>query len=623
MSWFRRNQKILMAVLVGVLMVAWGALPALNYLARRAMPKRGYIKGKPVTDQDIALAMRQIEAAGPLLGLLPGPLRGFLFTGRGRRAVTPLAAWRYLVLTREVEQAGVQLTADRLERFIALVGLPSNDRLVRHAVSSLLRIVQLYAYRQECVHVSDAELWMEYNRLDRKAKLRLVEIRPEIFFPGLAVTEEELRAFYEEHKDHQPDRATGTPGYRAPQRVRLEYAVARLDELRQGVKVSDEEVLAYYAQHKEEFQPAEETNSQQGQGAGSPDEAEAGSGPAEPPTPAPDGGGVSAPPAEGAPAGDEAARASTGGNGQPGTAAGPQAGEATSGPPPGGRKEQAPPPEVLKRVREQLVEEKVRQEAQRRVEKALDDLERVSARYVNQPCPLEQMARRYGLRYALARTATGEELLSRQQVLSRVPGGAAVARRVFDDGLEVNFPSFVDSPAGPMVVQVLERREPEPDERPSEGRGAGEADTRTGAGRIAGAGSGGVQRAAERFVRRRASSRACLRGRGRGRLARRAAAGRQPRAAGGEGDRFRFAAQRLHEAFRLGDGEFGLVTERGFGAACYVVEKLAEQAPDAQGFLKRRAALRDSVLRRKRQRAVESWLEHLLKESPPPRSMKA
>jgi len=79
----------------------------------------------------------------------------------------------------------------------------------------------------------------------------------------------------------------------------------------------------------------------------------------------------------------------------------------------------------------------------------------------------------------------------------------------------------------------------------------------------------------------------------------------------------------IREAFRLGDGEFGLVTERGFGAACYVVEKLAEQAPDAQGFLKRRAALRDSVLRRKRQRAVESWLEHLLKESPPPRSMKA
>jgi len=72
--------------------------------------------------------------------------------------------------------------------------------------------VQLYAYRQECVHVSDAELWMEYNRLGRKAKLRLVEIRPEIFFPGLAVTEEELRAFYEEHKDHQPDTSTPWPG---------------------------------------------------------------------------------------------------------------------------------------------------------------------------------------------------------------------------------------------------------------------------------------------------------------------------------------------------------------------------------------------------------------------------
>jgi len=104
---------------------------------------------------------------------------------------------------------------------------------------------------------------------------------------------------------------------------------------------------------------------------------------------------------------------------------------------------------------------KAREAAQEQMEKVLDDLQEVAASYVNEPSPLEQMARRHGLHYELAHTESGDVLLSSDDIRTCVPGGAQAAYRVFTEGLEVNFPSFLQTQEGPMVIQVLERRGPE------------------------------------------------------------------------------------------------------------------------------------------------------------------
>ena len=49
MRWFRRNQKLLMAALVVMLMLAWGAIPTISSLVTRKSMPRGKIRGETVT----------------------------------------------------------------------------------------------------------------------------------------------------------------------------------------------------------------------------------------------------------------------------------------------------------------------------------------------------------------------------------------------------------------------------------------------------------------------------------------------------------------------------------------------------------------------------------------------
>lgn len=73
-------------------------------------------------------------------------------------------------------------------------------------------------------------------------------IYPEQFTPQIKVGMEEIKDYYEKHKEE----------FRVPEQARLEYAVLSIDDLVPQMVVSEEEIKKYYEEHVAQFQDVEQ-----------------------------------------------------------------------------------------------------------------------------------------------------------------------------------------------------------------------------------------------------------------------------------------------------------------------------------------------------------------------------
>ncbi|MFO7956117.1 MAG: hypothetical protein R6X33_03360 [Candidatus Brocadiia bacterium] len=446
MSWFRRHQRHLLAGAAVLLMIAWGIFPALRRMSPEAGGAVGTIRGEPVTqgefeDAQMALQMvAQFQMTNPRMPamlramgaglqtqgvytILADEFRRFVF--REEQQPSAEAVWRYLVLLREAEANGIQVTIaeqqdilkglipsgpdgefnqDAYRRFLAMY--PFTDAQLTRWTKQLATVVKLISLKASAVITTRPARWMAYAYSREQARIEYVEVNPEWFEGLLEVSEEELRAFYEEHKDALPDPQNGVVGYMAPERVKLEYAVAELDAIALEIEVTDDEIEQHYEEHKDEkyvVEPEEEPNEEGEEGAS--DE------------------------------GEDSEKPET---------------------------EYQPLDEVRDAIREELIDQKAREEAQRRVDAVLEDLRETGERFGSGPQPLAQMARRHGLKYRMAETDDGGRLLSREDVEELLPAGGEMARFAFEEERNLYFPTPIQNPDGPpLVSQVLEKQEPE------------------------------------------------------------------------------------------------------------------------------------------------------------------
>lgn len=685
MSWLRRNRKILMGILVVVLMVAWGALPALRYLATGGGQTRGRIRGEPVGPRELQQASNELSSL-TRFGLLQrnSGIGGFIFAGEESRGVGMEAVWRYLVLAREAEAADIRVLDDELQGLFGPESpLPPGDRSLRRGLLNLIRISKLFAFRMDTVHTGTVEQWMDYYHQNYEAKVRLVEFQPEIFESVVEVTQEEVRDFYEERRERSPDPRTGTPGYLAPERVRLEYAFAPVEDYTEQVSVTEEEIKEYYEENKSDYQieepedpeeepPAEEEEDTQ-ETPEQPEEQEGNEAEEEAATEEADN------PDNPATESEENAEEETDAEDEE-TPAEPveETGEAEEDPEAGEEEapeEEEPRYQPLEEVREEIGEELTQQKAQQmaadQVEKALDDLEEAAGNYVNEPLPLQQMAKRHGLRYARPTAGDGRRFLSRSEIRSAVPGGSAVAGRIFDEELQINFTFQVETGDGPLVGQVLERRDTQPEpfevikdrvERDLRRHRSMEK-ARTLAGKLKkNASETSLDQAVAEMNERLVNllgppPKAEKPEQETGETPETGEEGEEPAADGaeqteaGEGEDAEgeeeqepeepaylavhetgfvslsrpqieaLGARRpmvVREALTLPDGELAVVVEDPPDPACYLIEKLEGREPDPAGFWMWMQQQQFRTMFMGPQRELQSWLDGLLEKSPPP-----
>ncbi len=478
MRWFRRHMRHLLAAMAVVLILGWLVAPALGRLAREAELPVGTVNGEDVTKAEWrdaqgalqimlslgmvdpgTLFMMQYMDVTPrtqyLFRLLAGELRVLVFPTELR--LSRDAAWRFLALHRAAEAAGIEATL--ADRRALLAGCPPlvergavsqsryaqflarfrhTDAQVTRWSIQIVKVLKLMALRTEGCVTSRPERWMDFAYRNEQSRIRFVDIDASLFVPLVEPEEEDLRAFFAEHSENQADPGAGVVGYMAPERVRLEYAIARLEDVLPDVEVTEGEIAAYYEAHREDYRLPEEEPEQDAEAA---DDAEQEGQEAE--GDAEEQQGVSLPEQEEAPD-RESEEAEAGESDEP----------------------EAPKYKTLEEVRDdiagELAQEKALVEGKARMEAALDDLRSESSFYAQGPQPVGRMARRHGMVYRRVVMEDGREFVSEEELTALAPLGQEVAGFAFGAEDLLNFPEAVSSPDGPFLIcQVLARKDPE------------------------------------------------------------------------------------------------------------------------------------------------------------------
>jgi hypothetical protein len=619
--WFRRHRRYLLAGLVVMLMVAWGVLGTVQGLLRRGMGDLGMIRGEPVTEPDMREAHLSLKVAVALGLLDPQALGALRYGNPTPRAVALLlvlqrdfsefvfgeepaldtaALWRFMVLSREADAAGVEATQaeagellglspvllgrtgfsqDAFRSFLSVYGYTESQ--VTGAVFRLTRVAKLILLRREAVAASRPELWAAYAHGAESVKVRYVAVDAAWFEPLVEVQAEQLRSFYEERRAQRPDPAAGTAGYLAPERARVECALVPLEQYAKELSLSDEEVAAYYEANRDEFlerEPQDEAELEEEQEQVQEDEQE-----------------------------------------QEHEQEQEKEQEQEEGGPPEGYRYRALE-EVADEIRDRLGRQRARQKGEELLAAMQDELAELSVRYANQPLPLAQMARRHGLTYKLPRTEEGRELLSREELAEALPYGEQVAAFAFEED-SLYYPRPFSSGHELVICQVLERRDAEPQPF-DEVRGQVRRDyaarqalerAQTFAGKLKeSADQLGLDAAAERMEGRLADLLGGREAEGEPRLEAKESGlfSRQRREVPGMGGA---GGAVVEAAFKASDDETALAVEPPPVARCYVMRVAERRDASAEEFARRAEFFGMIYETGKQSRVVQEWLEGLVK----------
>jgi len=579
--------------------------------------------------------------------------RGIIF--QNEEQITDDVRWRYLVLLYEAEDAGIRTTDGEVESYLSsMPALASDGRLdqqkyqaflrffrltdrdVRVALRDLIKVFKLISLRMECIHATGAELWSQYAFQNEQAKVRFVALRPELFLPLVDVNEAALRDFYEAHKDDIADPRSGTVGYKSPKRARVACALAAYEDFEKDVTVTEAEIEGYYEEHKDEFVLPEE-------------ETEEGS--------AAEGAEEESPALENASSDDETnpdepvqSPVSSGKGDEEG---GEKVGEIRPASQEGtGEAEEEVRYRALEEVRDDIEgrirRRKVEEAAAEACERAFEDIQEVSSEYINEPLPLEQMARRWKLRYMVLKNEAGREFLSRDELDELPLAISGIGSFAMDQ--ELYFASEFDSPGGPCICQVLARRAPqvEPYESVKERVRGDYMEEKA---------LEEAQRVADQLVEKSANSSldeavAELNVRlkslmDRNKNGHEKEANQQPESGDpqaeesaepesiltiGETDFFSrntlfvpamggLRPQVVKKAFSLHRGQVASVVDGGPERICYVIEKVDQRDADPVRFYQQLGELRRGYLITKQIAALRSWVQQLVNESEPAKQM--
>lgn len=253
-NWFRRNQKKVYIVMIFA-MGAWGiGTSAIYFIPQKPI---GTISGEKITRDQLAdfdTRWRRI-----LLSRIQGPVLDLV--------------WKQMVFERESNRSGIVVTDtdiytglqdlslqifggkttvdhENLIRLMCSTFKVNRNQLLK-TIKEVMSIHKLDYFLKNGVKVTTDEIWQRYSLENEKVKIKFASFDTKDFTDTINVTEDEIKDFYNKHKDDFPDTSAGTYGYKEPEKVRVEYIMASYNELRKRVNITDEEMLKYYDENKE------------------------------------------------------------------------------------------------------------------------------------------------------------------------------------------------------------------------------------------------------------------------------------------------------------------------------------------------------------------------------------
>jgi hypothetical protein len=252
-SWFRRNQKKLLGILVVFLMAIWGIGPAAEYIIPK--PGVGKIHGRKITqDQFSDTATRWAR----------------IFFRDAKEPVAQLV-WRQMALFGQAENMGIVITKDELAQEIRNF-FPVDPRIFedkdgfRRMLGSAFHLTEpqfektikeyllarkLQYLLKSSVKVTGDEALQRYIKENEQVKIKYTAIRARDFISKVEVNEDEIKSFYDKYSENYPNFEEGIWGFKEPEKVKIEYIIARSDVIEKQINITDEKMLEYYEEKKD------------------------------------------------------------------------------------------------------------------------------------------------------------------------------------------------------------------------------------------------------------------------------------------------------------------------------------------------------------------------------------
>jgi hypothetical protein len=122
--------------------------------------------------------------------------------------------------------------------------------------TELLAAQYMQFFTQSLTDIPPAQRFEYYSRLNRRAKTEVMALAVADFVDQVPdPSDAELKAFYEKYKDQESDPTSPDPGFKEPKRATFQYFKAALDPLTEKLKdeVTEEEIKKYYDENKRNF----------------------------------------------------------------------------------------------------------------------------------------------------------------------------------------------------------------------------------------------------------------------------------------------------------------------------------------------------------------------------------
>ncbi|HUW85221.1 MAG TPA: hypothetical protein VMZ31_20755 [Phycisphaerae bacterium] len=277
MKWFRKHNKKLLAVFASGLLVVWLGGTALQQTFSRDPSKEVLAE---VLDQKVRMRTWRVNLAkvNILQNLrLPWQMVAYqMIPGDFYSGAPEVDTYDWLCLSREAERMGVQISREQVEQFLSgQQGMAQRIDMLREnrevalafvydSVADFLRVITAARLAMQGVDVAEPRVRLGVRDAYEKVHVKLVALRADEFLdPNEVLTDAELQEHFETYKDVLPgeDERLGY-GYRWPDRVRVEYLVADIDQIKEAqpetmVRRVESRALKYYREHPDEFTVSE------------------------------------------------------------------------------------------------------------------------------------------------------------------------------------------------------------------------------------------------------------------------------------------------------------------------------------------------------------------------------
>jgi peptidyl-prolyl cis-trans isomerase D len=279
-SIFRKNQKLLIALLGVMCMLAFVVLPQVmqmmesggggggeqiavttKYGAINETELRGMQQSRTITNRFVTELLVRSGTVDPQT------YRGTPFGPDTEEAVVDT-----MLMARRAEEMGVVVSNDAVRSFLREITqdkMPSED--IRQAIKGLgvqqsrlfdalrteltaRRVVDILSSGVGVVSASPGERFDYFRRVNARIRAEVVGVPVATLVDEVPPpSEQDLPAFYEQYKEDLPNGNSPDPGFRQPKKVAVEFITAEYASFVDTLAVTAEEVEKYYQEHLEEY----------------------------------------------------------------------------------------------------------------------------------------------------------------------------------------------------------------------------------------------------------------------------------------------------------------------------------------------------------------------------------